>query len=150
MAVTGGLCPLPERLGGDALTGWTASQHARVCADQVAKKRTAPLCIFSWTQSGAGALPVVTGYIGMNGAGLAYAPIPRTGSTMTFRWDSGRFFDSYSVAYPILPRHAVVSARSSTYARAVHVLLNDGIQIRVFDAAGVAIATALAGSCVIW
>jgi hypothetical protein len=150
MAVTGGFCPLPLRLGGDALTGWTASQHARMAADQVAKKRTAPLCVFSWTISGAGALPVVTSYIGMNGAGLAYAPTGRTGSIMTFRWDSGRFLDSYSIAYPIMPRHAVVSAKSSSYARATHVLLNDGIQIYVFDAAGVAIATALAGSCEIF
>lgn len=150
MAVTGAFCPLPARLGGDAQTGWTASQHARMAADQVAKKRTAPLCVFSWTISGAGALPVVTSYIGMNGAGLAYAPTGRTGSIMTFRWDSGRFFDSYSIAYPIMPRHAIVSPNSSTYARPVHVLLNDGIQIRVFDAAGVAIATALAGTCEIW
>jgi hypothetical protein len=150
MAVTGGFCPLPLRLGGDAQTGWAASQHARMAADQVAKKRTAPLCVFSWTRANSSAVPVVTSYVGMNGAGLVHAPASPTGSGFTFRWQSGRFLDSYSIAYPIMARHAVVSAQSSTYARAVHVILNDGIQIKVFDAAGAEITTAVAGTCEIW
>lgn len=149
MAVTGGFCPLPARLGGDALTGWTASQHARMAADLVAVKRTGPLCVFSWTQAGAGILPVVISYTGMNGTGLAYAPGGITGQ-LGFAWSPGRFTDAYGVSCPILPRHAVVSIQSSSYARPVHVLSNDGIRIYVFDAAGAAITSSLAGTCELW
>lgn len=150
MAFTGAFCPLPGRLGGDALTGWTAEQHARMAADLVAVKRTARLCTFDWSVSGVGALPVVSGYAGMNGVGSAFAPFGVTGGLIQFRWAPANFTDDYGVAYPILPRHAVVSVQSPTYARAVHVLLNDGIQIRVFDAAGSAISAPLTGSCEIW
>lgn len=150
MAVTGGFCPLPARLGGDAETGWTAEQHARIAADHVAKKRTAPLCVFSWTTA---ASSVTIGhYLGMNGAGLDYAPdlCFSAGDGIHIRWSSGRFLDAYGVAYPILPRHAVTSVQFATYLRPVHTLLNDGIIIKVFDASGSQVLPPPPGSCEIW
>jgi hypothetical protein len=152
MAVTGGFCPLPMRLGGDAPTGLTAEQHARLAADTVAKKRTAPFCFFSWSLASGGGSPVVASYTGMNGAGPSFAPNlnSSSGSTVTLRWKTAGFSDPYSIAYAWLPRHALVSANSSSFARGVWELLNDGIRFRLFDAAGSQISAPVAGSCVIW
>jgi hypothetical protein len=152
MAVTGGFCPLPARLGGDALSGLTAEQHARLAADTVAKKRTAPFCVFSWSLASAGGNPVVTDYFGMNGAGATYAPNLNSSvsSTVRLRWKTAGFSDPYGIACGWLPRHAVVTASGSTFARGVWELVNDGIYIRLFDAAGSQIAAPIAGSAVIW
>jgi hypothetical protein len=150
VAVTGGFCPLPLRLGGDALTGMTAEQHARACADMVAVKRTARFCVFNWAVSGG--VVTVTGYRGMNGVGAAHAPtvLSHAANVVTIRWATMRFSDSYQVAAPFLPRHAVVQLTRATYGRATYVLLTDGIEIRAFDAAGGAIADPFTGSCEIW
>lgn len=73
MAITGGLCPLPMRLGGDAATGWAPEQHARACADAVAMGRTAPFARvrIAIVDASNGS---VTAYSGMDGIGLAHAP----------------------------------------------------------------------------
>lgn len=52
MALFGGLCPAPYRLGGDSDTGWTAQQHSRFCADLVAAYRSAPFAVVTVTLSG--------------------------------------------------------------------------------------------------
>lgn len=153
MPVTGGMCPLPWRLGGDASTGLTAEQHARICADMVAVKRTASFCTFGWAIAGGGAtVPTVSDYRGMNGVGSDYAPTVNSfaSNTITFRWLASRFLDPYQVAAPWLPRHAVVTLNRATYGRPVYVLLTDGIEIRVFDAAGSAIAPPLMGTVELW
>lgn len=152
MAVTGGFCPLPLRLGGDAITGWTVEQHARFAANLVAVKRTAKLCTFNWALASNGATPTIADYRGMNGAGSDYAPTVNSssGSTLTLRWATARFADAYQIAYGFVPRHAVVAATSAAYARAVWELLADGIKIRMFDAAGSQISSPISGSCSIW
>jgi hypothetical protein len=151
MAATGGFCPLPIRLGGDAQTGWTAEQHARSAADLVAKKRTAPFCRFAWSVQPT-STPVISGYMGMNGAGSSYAPnsLQLVGNSVSIKWTPALFTDAYGVAYPFIPRHAVVSVQSASYARATFTLVANGISIQVFDAAGSAIAPPLAGSCELW
>jgi hypothetical protein len=152
MAVTGALCPLPLRLGGDATTGWTVEQHARAAADLVAIKRTAKLCVFSWSLASNGATPSISDYRGMNGTGIAFAPTVNSssGSTMTFRWPNVRFVDSYQIAAGFVPRHGSASVASTSFARAVVELLGDGVKIRVFDAAGSALAAPLSGSVDLW
>lgn len=52
MSGFGAFCPLPLRLGGSANEGWTAEQHARVCADLVAAKRSTPVAILNFSKSG--------------------------------------------------------------------------------------------------
>lgn len=153
MAALGGFCPLPIRLGGDALSGLTAEQHARIAADLVAVKRAAPFCVFSWSSATLASIPIVSSYRGMNGVGSDYAPNNRSingSGTVTFRWTNPAFADDYQIAYGFLPRHAVATANSTSFARAVCELLSDGVNIRLFDAAGVQIAPPIAGSCVIW
>ena len=46
------MAPLPIRLGGDELEGWTATQHARFAADLLAARRTAPLMVLQITAAG--------------------------------------------------------------------------------------------------
>jgi len=152
VAVTGGFCPLPARLGGDATTGLTVEQHARLAADHVAKKRTAPFCVFQWSLATDGATPIVSNYRGMNGAGSDYAPTVNSsiGSAMTFRWARQSFSDAYQVATPFTPRHASANVQSSGYIRAVVELLSDGVRIRVFNSAGTAVSAPVSGSCELW
>lgn len=68
----GAFAPLPIRLGGNAVEGWTATQHARTAADAVAVKRGAPLAVLTVTINSG--VVTVTSYWGQNGAGLANAP----------------------------------------------------------------------------
>lgn len=144
---------LPLRLGGNATTGWTAEQHARLCADVVALKRTSPLCVFTWaTVSGASAAPVVVSYFGMNGVGLGHAPtnLSAAADAIIFRFASGRFTDPYGIGAPFKPRKAKVTFAGSTYRNGTYTLLSDGISIKAFNAAGAAVNPQPAGSCVIW
>lgn len=153
MAVTGGFCPLPLRLGGDAETGWTATQHARFCADLVAAKRTAKLCTLSWDAVSIASTPAtITSYRGMNGAGLGFAPTSSvaTADAITFLFTSGRFTDDYQVSAPILVRHARVTAAGSTYRKPVVTLHPNGVTIRFFDAAGAIVNPQPGGTCSLW
>jgi hypothetical protein len=134
----GALWPLPLRLG----PGFTPEQHARLCADLVAVKRTAPLVRLYVTQDSGGAFPaVVASYRGQNGVGLAYAPsILVTGAgdvTLTF---PAYWTDEFSRQYPLKVRHVIAKA-SSTAARFInHVISGRTVRVRSFDAAGAAVA----------
>jgi hypothetical protein len=154
MPVTGGFCPLPLRLGGDALTGLTAEQHARLAADLVALKRTQPIAVFTWdAPGGADTAATITFYTGMNGSGLAHAPtagVISGGGALQFTWSSGRFVDEYQVSCPIRPRIAVASFAGATYRKPILAILANGVVIRAFDAAGSAVNPQPGGTCVLW
>lgn len=153
MPFTGGFCPLPIRLNGDDETGLSASQHARLAADTLAKKRTSPLAVFSWDVVGsASAAAVVNTYRGMNGVGLAHAPTSSivTANAIRFTWTPALFTDPYQVSEPIAIRHAQVSISRATAAFYTCRLLQNGIEIFVFDAAGVVINPQPAGTCALW
>jgi hypothetical protein len=147
---------LPLRLGGDGPTGWSAEQHARLCADLVAIKRTAPLCAFTWTVAGADQPPVVVYYFGMNGEGLGFAPTNLTAGSggtagaIIFRFATGRFVDPYEVGAPFKPRQAKVTLAGTTYRKGMYTLLSDGVSIKAFDAAGSLVNPCPSGSCVLW
>jgi len=87
-AVLGGMCAFPIRLGGDAISGWSAEQHARMAADVVAQGRTAAFSrIAIEFTSGSGAS--ITAYAGMNGLGLAHAPtLSWLADVATLTWPS--------------------------------------------------------------
>lgn len=70
----GGFCPLPLRLGGGDLDGWTATQHARFAADLVAAKRAAPLAVITFTIDSVGGNVTTHAYHGRNGEGAGNAP----------------------------------------------------------------------------
>lgn len=151
-AFFGGFCPLPGKLGGDAETGWTAEQHARFAADLLSKKRTGPLCVFSWTApSAVDTAATLTHYRGMNGVGIAHGP---TAGVVTdglkFTWSNLQFVDPYQVAAPIAIRMAKVSFSSATCVKSTYVLLQNGIEIYAFDAAGDPINPQPAGTCALW
>lgn len=144
---------LPIRLRGDEETGISASQHARLAADTLAKKRTAPLCVFSWdVVSGADAAAVITTYRGMNGVGLAFAPASSivTADALRFTWTPALFTDPYQVSAPIAIRQAQVSIQRATAAFYTYQLLQSGVEIFIFDAAGAVINPQPAGTCALW
>jgi hypothetical protein len=104
----GAFAPLPLRLGGDATTGLTPEQHARICADLVALKRVQPLATWLYTQTASNAASI-SYYLGQNGSGLAYAPTatPNASGDVSFTWSPGVFEDPYGQQWPIRIRAAL-------------------------------------------
>ncbi len=141
----GAFSPLPLRLGGTATEGWAPEQHARLCADLVAVKRTAPLAKMRISQlAGSPFTAAVETYHGQNGAGLGYAPsIVTNGAgdiTLTFPvyWT-----DEYDIQHPVKLRQAVITGAETTCRFHAYVIAGQTIRIRSFDAAGAAISSAL-------
>lgn len=56
----GGFAPFPMRLGGDRETGWPVEDHARLAADIVALKRTAPFAVMNYTAGIGAAMTINT------------------------------------------------------------------------------------------
>lgn len=139
----GSLAALPIRLGGSAEEGWAPEQHARLCADLVAVKRTAPLARLYVTQnSGSPFAAAVAVYRGQNGVGLGYAPTIAVGGagdvTVTF---PAYWTDEFGRQFPLKLRQAIPKA-SATAARFInHIISGRTIRVRSFDAAGAAISS---------
>ena len=112
----GGLAPLPIRLGGGALDGLTAEQHARLAADLAGAVRSCPFAVFTYTKVG----PDVTfdSYNGMNGVGLEHVPTPTvTGAgEVTFEWPMS-LEDPYGRGEPVHLRHGKVTCHGATARR---------------------------------
>lgn len=136
----GGFAPLPLRLGGDSQYGLTPEQHARICADLVAVKRTAALAVFTFTKSGA--TVTINGYFGQNGGGLAFAPTPGVVSTgvVNFTWLSGVFTDPYGIAAAVRARAGRVTCHGSLPRfGSVDITTSSTLfQVRTFDDTGTA------------
>jgi len=111
---TGGLCPLPIPLGGNAESGWSAEQHARACADLRACVRTLPFAVMRLTVV-AGVSVSVADYIGRNGAGLAHAPTPVFNGVgdYGFTW-SAAYSDDYGTSEPVSLRSGRATASAVT------------------------------------
>ena len=85
----GGFCPLPLRLGGSDLEGWAPNQHARMCADITAVRRTSPFAIVGFTL--AGGIVEINSYRAQHSIALFDAPYPSApgpGTTITFNWQT--------------------------------------------------------------
>lgn len=135
----GGFAPLPIRLGGTDEDGWSPEQHARMCVDLQAAKRTAPFAVLTYTKSGA--TITIHSYYGMNGVGLAHAPTATDGGTgiTSFAWSSPRFEDPYEVGYGLKLRGGRATAHGSSYRKPT-VLITAPAAFTVYtrDAAGTA------------
>lgn len=133
---------MPLRLGGSAEEGWASPLHARLCADLVAAKRSAPFAVWTYTQS-AGSI-TIHDYYGQNGVGLDYAPLANGAVTgiALFGWNERSFEDPYGVRESFKARACTVTAHGSTPIIANGYLLFNfsTIQVHVstFDAGGTA------------
>jgi len=136
----GAFAPLPLRLGGDALEGFDARSHARLCADLVAAKLGAFLAVFSYTK--VGATVVIRDYYGQNGAGSAYAPdsvtVVGTGE-VTFKWSARQFTDPYLIERPINAKAGRATAHNTASVRCEVTVIANGVTVKTFDAAGAAV-----------
>lgn len=136
----GAFAPMPLRLGGNALEGLTAAQHARLVADLAAAKRVAPLCVLTWVHNSFAA-NIVVDYLGMNGAGAAFAPTLSNGASddVTFitlpTWT-----DPYGISSK--PRVTMVTGIAAQSVSAKLHATMDGtvIIVSVFNAAGVSLS----------
>lgn len=139
----GALSPMPIRFGGSPTEGWAPEQHARLCADLVAVKRTAPLARLYVTQdAGSPFAAAIVTYHGQNGNGLAYAPTIAVNGAgdVTLTWPA-YWTDEFEHQYPLKIRQAIPKA-SATAARFInHVISGRTIRVRSFNDAGAAISS---------
>lgn len=132
----GGFAPLPLRLVADALSGLSAAQHARLCADLRASVEVAPFAVIVgvWTSSAA----TITSYLGQNGIGLASAPaIADIGSGFReLTWDAA-YTDDYDVVTATRIQHAEASI-SATAESYINPTVTNPLQVRLraFNATG--------------
>ncbi len=135
----GAFAPLPLRLGGSDTEGWSVTKHARMCADLVALKRSSPLCVFTYTKSGA--TITIQSYLGQNGAGLAYAPdsVSVVGVQTTFKWTLRSFSDPYDISYPINVKHGVACGQGTTFLSGRVVCFANGAGVVLYNSAGSAV-----------
>ncbi len=135
----GGFAPLPLRLGGSAEEGWTPEQHARLCADLVAVKRTIPIAVWTFTKSGA--TVTIHSYYGMNGTVVA-TDAPDTGGPSTgvssFAWIPSILTDPYGIVYSVRARHAraTVHGSSARFAVVDTETISTLITVRTYNDAG--------------
>lgn len=139
----GAFAPLPLRLGGKPEEGWSPEQHARLVADLVAVKRTAPLARLLVNQnSGSPFAASVTYYSGQNGSGAAYAPTPSvTGAgdvTLTF---PGFWEDEFGVQWPLKIRQAIARPYATGARFPTCAILGRTVRVRTVDDTGAASAT---------
>ena len=129
--------PLPIRLGGSDEEGWTAAQHARVCADLVALKRSAFVAVWTYTKSGTTA--TIDSYLGLNGAGSLYQPDSIASGLdghTTFTWTARQFEDPYQVTFPINIKAARACGHGSASRRCDVVVSANTVTVWGFDSAG--------------
>lgn len=136
----GGYAPLPIRLGGDSQYGLTPEQHARICADLLAVKRTQALAVFTFTK--VGGTVTISAYNGQNGSGVSFAPTPGVVSTgvVNFSWLSGVFTDPYGVSAAVRARAGRVTCHGSLPRfGTVDITTSSALfQVRTFDDTGTA------------
>jgi hypothetical protein len=128
----GAFAPMPLRLGDD----WSAAQHARLCADLVAVKRTLPLA--RWFYLPGGGVVSWFGFSSMEGSGPTWQPgytVNGTGD-ITFAWTDPNFVDAYGIVHPINVRHAIAGVWNTAGHYATVALSYNGVRVRTFTNAG--------------
>jgi hypothetical protein len=100
----GGFAPCPLPLGGTALDGWSAEQHARLAADLKAAVSAAPFAVYSRIL--VGGLYVET-YFSQYGNGVNAKPTLTTFGAGTYKLDwNSTYSDEYDNVYPVNIKHA--------------------------------------------
>lgn len=144
----GALAPLPIRLGGTPENGVTAKQHARLCADLVAVKRTLPFAVVTLvgTDDIGGYQPNVESVYSQVGVSTT----TYTGNTPTYTWQpttlvldvgtyylswSASFVDAYGVREPVNFKHARATVHGSTAAAAHCAVTANTVTVYVYEQA---------------
>jgi len=140
----GGFAPLPLRLGGGPIHGWTAAQYAAMCSAMVAMVRRAKLASVTVEQTGATTGNLLA-YNGQNGVGEDYAPAVAFLATGDIRitfddsWE-----DAYGNVHPVNIKRCRVSCGAGAMRwRTWEIESPTTIRIRTFNAAGVADSAAV-------
>lgn len=106
----GGFAPCPLPLGGTAVDGLTAEQHARIAADLKAVVAAAPFAILTFDTDSA--TPIA--YTAQHNVGVVSAPtITLVGpGVVTLTWQ-GSYLDEYDNAFPVYIKAATATAHHS-------------------------------------
>lgn len=137
----GGFAPLPIRLGGSATEGLTAVQHARICADLCAAKRTMPFARLTFTKSGS--TITVDWYVDTTGNYTASFPVTLTavGTGITEITFPAAVENEYEVSEPVNIKSAKTAADSATSIKTTYTIVSPN-KIRVYSFNGTTNAAA--------
>ena len=130
---------LPLRLTPESITGWSAAQHSRFCADLVAAKRAAPLAVVTFTLA-AGAITTHACWSMVEiGTVSAFAPTLSTSGTgvvlVTF---DPQFADEYDISGHFHIRHAKATPHGATALKCnVDLVSPNSARVRIFTSGGV-------------
>jgi hypothetical protein len=133
----GAYAPLPIRLGGNELQGWTAAQFKRATSDLAAFRRTSESAVFEIDTSDG----TIANYFGENGNGTSGEPTPTDNGTgdITLDWDPPIWEDDFDVVHQI---NIVMAdgdgAGTSLVECTVEVVSPSSIRVRTWNAAGAA------------
>lgn len=102
----GGFAPCPLPLGGTAVDGLTAEQHARIAADLKAAVQGAPFAVYGLNFASS----LLESYVAQYGVGVSAMPLVSSGGIgiTNFTWQPS-YEDEYGNVYPTHIRHAIVS-----------------------------------------
>lgn len=130
----GGFAPCPLPLGGTAVDGLVAEQHARIAADLKAVVSTAPFAVLTLDTSST--TPIA--YAAQHGVGVLSAPTITLVSpgVVTVQWLPG-YLDEYDNLCPLNIRMASATAHHSNLfagaAVAVELIAEQEIGLSVYD-----------------
>ncbi len=128
-----------------------AEGFTRLVADAEATTRTAPMISMRYTnRDGTPDTPLVLSAYMMVGVSLSgyegdlapdsFPDGARNGTgDVTFTFDSS-FLDAYGISEPFVPTQCLVSCEGTTFASATYVISGQTLRIRVWNAAGAALA----------
>lgn len=132
----GGYAPLPLRLGGTELTGWTAGQFKRTTSDLAACRRTSVSA--SFTVSKSGATVTITNYYGENGNGSVAAPTATVNGTgdVTLSFDPPIWEDDFKKVHQIIVRGGMASSASVAREATLEVVDGQSVRLRTWGVPG--------------
>lgn len=128
-----------------------AEGYTRLAADSEATTRTGPMLTLRYTnRDGTPDAPLVLSVYMMVGVSLAgyegdlapdsFPDGARNGTgDVTWTIDSS-FLDAYGISEPFVPTQCLVSCEGTTFASATYVISGQTIRVRVWNAAGAALA----------
>lgn len=130
----GALCPLPLRLRADRYDGWYAGQQSRLCADQLAQRRTQPFAWLTYSTDGSAVSSVE--YTGEHNIGGLNAPTSTVLGTGAVQWDwAAQYTNDHDHSTPTFIRHVKASVHGSAAAVAVAEINNPRrVTVRTFNA----------------
>lgn len=132
----GAFAPLPLRLGGNELTGWTAEQHKRFTCDLAAARRMQASAVFHVAKSGSSV--TISSYYGEQGNGPAFHPTATVNGAgdVSLAFTPAVWEDELGADHHVVVRGAMADCTESARQASVQVVDHKTVRLRTFGIPG--------------